>query len=105
MRGLDPRTHLPEQFPLDGLPDSSQSRRGQVPDQVRDRRPAMSKVEPMPARLFLSSGDLMADRRFDFSRALRFKSALAAAADLLFQAAEIAPGFASASVTRGEILP
>src|SRR5260370_641417 len=57
MRGLDPRTHLPEQFPLDGLPDSSRSSRGQVPDQVRDRRPAMSKVEPMPARLFLCSGD------------------------------------------------
>src|SRR6267142_610267 len=103
MRGLDPRTHLPEQFPLDGLPDSSRSSRGQVPDQVRDRRPAMSKVEPMPARLFLSSGDLMADRRFDFARDLQLKGDLVAAADLMLQAAELAPGFASAWFTLGEI--
>jgi predicted TPR repeat methyltransferase len=57
----------------------------------------------MPARLFLSSGDLMADRRFDFARDLQLKGDLAAAADLLPQAIELAPGFASAWFTLGEI--
>jgi predicted TPR repeat methyltransferase len=57
----------------------------------------------MPTRLFLSSGDLMADRRFDFARDLQLKGDLAAAADLLLQAIELAPGFASAWFTLGEI--
>src|SRR6202790_742615 len=58
---------------------------------------------PMPVRLFLSSGDLMADRRFDFARDLQLKGDRAAAADLLLQATELAPGFASAWFTLGEI--
>jgi predicted TPR repeat methyltransferase len=57
----------------------------------------------MPARLFLSSGDLVADRRFDFARDLQLKGDLAAAADLLAQATELAPGFASAWFTLGGI--
>jgi len=57
----------------------------------------------MPARLFLSSGDLVADRRFDFARDLQLKGDLGAAADLLLQATELAPGFASAWFTLGEI--
>jgi predicted TPR repeat methyltransferase len=57
----------------------------------------------MPTRLFLSSGDLMADRRFDFARDLQLKGDLVAAADLLLQAIELAPGFASAWFTLGEI--
>ncbi|HZE52990.1 MAG TPA: methyltransferase domain-containing protein [Bradyrhizobium sp.] len=57
----------------------------------------------MPARLFLSSGDLVADRRFDFARDLQLKGDLVAAADLLQQATELAPGFASAWFTLGEI--
>ena len=57
----------------------------------------------MPARLFLSSGDLIADRRFEFARDLQLKGDLAAAADLLLQAVELAPGFASAWFTLGEI--
>jgi predicted TPR repeat methyltransferase len=57
----------------------------------------------MPARIFLSSGDLIADRRFDFARDLQLKGDLAAAADLLLQATELAPGFASAWFTLGEI--
>jgi predicted TPR repeat methyltransferase len=57
----------------------------------------------MPARLFLSSGDLVADRRFDFARDLRLKGDLAVAADLLTQTTELAPGFASAWFTLGEI--
>src|SRR6202166_4853090 len=58
---------------------------------------------PMPARLFLSSGDLVADRRFDFARDLQLKGDLAAAADLLLQATELAPRFASAWFTLGDI--
>src|SRR5882724_7466119 len=57
----------------------------------------------MPARLFLSSGDLVADRRFDFARDLQLKGDLVAAAHLLLQATELAPGFASAWFTLGEI--
>jgi predicted TPR repeat methyltransferase len=57
----------------------------------------------MPARLFMSSGDLVADRRFDFARDLQLKGDLAAAADLLLQATDLAPGFASAWFTLGDI--
>src|SRR5437763_16914488 len=57
----------------------------------------------MPARLFLSSGDLVADRRFDFARDLQVKGDLVAAADLLLQATELAPSFSSAWFTLGEI--
>src|SRR6202163_4407772 len=57
----------------------------------------------MPARLFLSSGDLVADRRFDFARDLQLKGDLVAAADLLLQATDLAPGFASAWFTLGKI--
>ena len=53
--------------------------------------------------MFLSSGDLVADRRFDFARDLQLKGDLVAAADLLLQAIELAPGFASAWFTLGEI--
>jgi len=60
-------------------------------------------VVPMPARLFLSSGDLMADRRFEFARDLQLKGDLAAAADLLAQAIELAPKFTSAWFTLGEL--
>ncbi|WP_375411801.1 methyltransferase domain-containing protein [uncultured Bradyrhizobium sp.] len=57
----------------------------------------------MPARLFLSSGDMIADRRFDFARDLQLKGDLVAAADLLLQATDLAPGFASAWFTLGDI--
>jgi predicted TPR repeat methyltransferase len=57
----------------------------------------------MPARLFLSSGDMIADRRFDFARDLQLKGDLVAAADLLSQAIELVPGFASAWFTLGGI--
>jgi predicted TPR repeat methyltransferase len=45
----------------------------------------------------------MADRRFDFARDLQLKGDLVAAADLLLQATELAPSFASAWFTLGEI--
>ncbi len=57
----------------------------------------------MPARLFLSSGDLIADRRYEFARDLQLKGDLVAAADLLLQATELAPNFISAWFTLGEI--
>jgi predicted TPR repeat methyltransferase len=57
----------------------------------------------MPARLFLSSGDLMADRRFEFARDLQLKGDLPAAADLLMQAIELAPAFTSAWFTLADI--
>src|ERR1700704_1717721 len=63
----------------------------------------MTNVVTMPARLFLSSGDLMADRRFDFARDLQLKGDLVAAADLLLQAIELAPDFVSAWFTLGDI--
>jgi predicted TPR repeat methyltransferase len=57
----------------------------------------------MPARLFFSSGDLIADRRYEFARDLQLKGDLVAAADVLEQAIELAPGFVSAWFTLGEI--
>jgi predicted TPR repeat methyltransferase len=57
----------------------------------------------MPVLLFLSSGDLIADRRFEFARDLQMKGDLVAAADLLTQAIELAPRFTSAWFTLGKI--
>jgi predicted TPR repeat methyltransferase len=57
----------------------------------------------MPVRLFMSSGDLVADRRFDFARDLQLTGDLVAAADLLLQAIELAPRFASAWFALGDI--
>ena len=57
----------------------------------------------MSTRLFLSSGDLIADRRFEFARDLQLKGDLVAAADLLLQAIELVPDFASAWFTLGKI--
>jgi predicted TPR repeat methyltransferase len=57
----------------------------------------------MPARVFMSSGDMLADRRFDFGRDLQLRGDLAAAADLFAQAAELAPGFAAAWFALGEV--
>jgi predicted TPR repeat methyltransferase len=57
----------------------------------------------MLSRLFLSSGDLIADRRYEFARDLQLKGDLAAAADVLEQAIELAPDFASAWFALGEI--
>src|ERR1700739_4872133 len=66
-------------------------------------RPAMAIRAAMPARLFLSSGDLIADRRFEFARDLQLKGDLSAAADLLVQATELAPVSAAVWFTRGKI--
>ena len=57
----------------------------------------------MAARSFMSSGDLAADRRFDYARDLQVAGDLVAAADLLRQAIERAPDFASAWFALGEV--
>ena len=56
----------------------------------------------MSGPLFISSGDLIADRRYDFARAYAADGDLAAAADLYAQAVELVPGFASAWFALGE---
>jgi predicted TPR repeat methyltransferase len=57
----------------------------------------------MPARLFMSSGDLNADRRFDYARDLQVQGDLVAAEDLFVQATDLAPGFATAWFVLGEV--
>jgi predicted TPR repeat methyltransferase len=57
----------------------------------------------MPTRIFLTSGDLMADRRYDFARDLQLKGDLAGAADLLLQATDLAPNFVTAWFSLGDI--
>jgi predicted TPR repeat methyltransferase len=57
----------------------------------------------MPARLFMSSGDMNADRRFDYARDLQVQGDLVAAADLFEQATDLAPGFATAWFVLGEV--
>jgi predicted TPR repeat methyltransferase len=56
-----------------------------------------------PAALFLSSGDVLADRRYERAQAYAADGDRAAAADLLMQAIERAPRFASAWFALGEI--
>ena len=56
----------------------------------------------MSGPLFISSGDLIADRRYDLARGYAADGDLAAAADLYAQAVELAPGFASAWFALGE---
>jgi len=53
--------------------------------------------------LYISSGDLIADRRYDFARSYAASGDLSAAADLYAQAVEIAPKFASAWFALGEV--
>jgi predicted TPR repeat methyltransferase len=52
--------------------------------------------------LFITSGDLIADRRYEMARGYAAEGDLAAAADLYAQAVELAPGFASAWFALGE---
>jgi predicted TPR repeat methyltransferase len=69
-------------------------------------RYAISAPLPFEARvtapLFISSGDLIADRRYDRARAYAADGDLAAAADLYAQAVELEPRFASAWFALGE---
>jgi predicted TPR repeat methyltransferase len=58
-------------------------------------------LQPQP--LHLPSGNLIADRRFEWARDLAAKGDLAAAADLLTQALELVPAYASAWFALGEL--
>jgi predicted TPR repeat methyltransferase len=51
----------------------------------------------------MSSGDMVADRRFDYARDLQLSGDLVAAEDLFVQATDLAPGFATAWFTLGEV--
>jgi predicted TPR repeat methyltransferase len=53
--------------------------------------------------LFLSSGDLVADRRYEIARDLAARGDLTAAIDVLVQTVELAPGFASAWFALAEL--
>jgi len=59
-------------------------------------------MQPL-STMFLSSGDLVADRRFEWARDCEAKGDLRGAADLLEQALELVPAYASAWFTLGEI--
>jgi predicted TPR repeat methyltransferase len=58
-------------------------------------------LQPQP--IHLPSGDLIADRRFEWARDLAAKGDLAGAVDLLTQALELAPLYASAWFALGEL--
>jgi predicted TPR repeat methyltransferase len=58
-------------------------------------------LQPLP--IHLSSGNLIIDRRFEWARDLAAKGDLAGAADLLTQALELAPVYASAWFVLGEL--
>jgi predicted TPR repeat methyltransferase len=53
--------------------------------------------------IFLTSGDVIIDRRFEWARDLAAKGDLAAAADLLAQTVELSPGYAAAWFALGEV--
>lgn len=55
------------------------------------------------AHVFMSSGEMIADRRFDYGRDLDLRGDLAGAADLFMQAIELAPDFASAWFALGDV--
>jgi predicted TPR repeat methyltransferase len=58
-------------------------------------------LQPLP--IHLPSGNLLADRRFEWARDLAAKGDLAGAADLLMQALELAPRYAAAWFALGEL--
>jgi predicted TPR repeat methyltransferase len=53
--------------------------------------------------IFLTSGDVIVDRRFEWARDLEAKGDLAGAADLLAQTVEISPGYAAAWFALGDL--
>ena len=57
----------------------------------------------MISPIFLSSGDVIADRRFEWARDRETKGDLAGAVDLLMQALELAPGYAPAWFALAEL--
>jgi predicted TPR repeat methyltransferase len=68
-----------------------------------ERQNQRAKSSMTAPALFLSSGDVLADRRYGRAKAYAAEGDVAAAADLLAQALERAPRFASAWFALGEI--
>ncbi len=52
---------------------------------------------------YISSGNLLADRRFEWARGLEAKGDLAGAAEVLVQTLELAPAYAAAWFVLGEV--
>jgi predicted TPR repeat methyltransferase len=59
-------------------------------------------MERMTTPIFLSSGDVIADRRFEWARDRQSKGDLTGAADLMMQAIELVPAYAPAWFVLGE---
>src|SRR5438093_8372605 len=57
----------------------------------------------MNSPIFQSSGDVIADRRFEWARDRQAKGDLAGAVDLLMQVIELVPGYAAAWFMLGEL--
>ena len=53
--------------------------------------------------IFLTSGDVIVDRRFEWARDLEAKGDLAGAADLLAQTVDLSPGYAAAWFALGDL--
>jgi predicted TPR repeat methyltransferase len=65
--------------------------------------PSLEVTFLKPQPIHLSSGNLIADRRYEWARDLETKGDLAGATDLLMQALELAPAYASAWFALGEV--
>ena len=66
-------------------------------------RTLLSRPGSLMAHVFMSSGEMIADRRFDYGRDLELRGDLAGAADLFMQAIELAPDVASAWFALGDV--
>src|SRR4029078_1913605 len=62
-----------------------------------------TKNQGMSSPIFLSSGDVIADRRFEWARDREAKGDLTGAANLPVRALELAPSYASAWFMLGEL--
>ena len=107
----------PSPAPCDGSPsaDAEADRRPREPAETcrspeSEAESTSGMADPPPNRpkavrtpLFASSSDLIADRRYDRAREYEAAGDLPAAAELLAQALEIAPDFASAWFALGDI--
>src|SRR5262245_25156799 len=83
----------------DGVGTRISSGRIVVGKAFADRRQRTAMATP----IFLSSGDVIADRRLEWARDREAKGDPAGAAELLMQALELAPGYASAWFALGEL--
>lgn len=64
---------------------------------------AVKKIHHLTGPLFISSGNLIADRRYEWARDCQAKGDTKGAADLLSQVIELAPAYAAAWFALGEV--